>query len=121
MILSPSYLNNIFKDDYLTEWEVIKMKELYFWQMQELTGQFVAHMLVGWGLTFPLMGPIVRGSTHGFMLRFPIAITIACYLGVQATNWPRPSKTFHEIMSQPSPHGSYLRRSIKVKNICSKF
>lgn len=25
-------------DDYLTEWEVLKMKELYFWQLQEMSG-----------------------------------------------------------------------------------
>lgn len=90
------------------------MKELYFWQLQEMSGQFAAHVLVGWGLTFPLMGPIVRSATHGWYLRFPVAMTIATFLGIQASNWQRPSKVFHEIMSQPAPHGSYLRRSVKV-------
>ena len=40
-------------------------------------------------------------------------MTFATFLGVQASNWQRPSKAFHEIMSQPAPHGSYLRRSLK--------
>ena len=89
------------------------MKELYFWQLQEMSGQFVSHVLFGWALTYPLMGPIVKSSLHGWMLRFPVAMTFATFLGVQASNWQRPSKTFHEIMSQPAPHGSYLRRSLK--------
>ena len=89
------------------------MKELYFWQLQELSGQFLAHFIVGWGLTFPLMGPIVRSATHGWMLRFPVALSIATFLGVQGSNRRRPSRTFHEIVAQPAPHGSYLRRSIK--------
>jgi hypothetical protein len=89
------------------------MKELYFWQLQEMSGQFVAHVIFGWALTYPLMGPIVKSHMHGWMLRFPVAMTVATFLGVQASNWQRPSKTFHELMSQPAPHGSYLRRSIK--------
>ena len=78
-----------------------------------MSGQFVAHVLFGWALTYPFMGPIVKSSLHGWMLRFPVAMTFATFLGVQASNWQRPSKAFHEIMSQPAPHGSYLRRSIK--------
>lgn len=89
------------------------MKELYFWQLQEMSGQFLAHVLFGWALTYPLMGPIVKSSLHGWMFRFPVAMTVATFLGVQASNWQRPSSTFHEIMSQPAPHGSYLRRSLK--------
>jgi hypothetical protein len=59
------------------------------------------------------MGPVVRNSTHGWMLRLPAALSIATFLGVQASAWERPNKTFHEIMAQPAPHGSYLRRSLK--------
>lgn len=89
------------------------MKELYYWQLQELSGQFVAHVLVGWGLTYPLMGPIIKNMHFAWWLRFPAAATFATFLGVQATNWQRPSKSFHELMSQPAPHGSYLRRTLK--------
>jgi hypothetical protein len=63
------------------------MKELYFWQLQELSCQFVAHAAFGYLMTFPLMGPIVRSAHHGFMLRFPIALTIATFMGVQGANW----------------------------------
>ena len=100
-------------DDYLTDYEVLKMKELYHWQLQELSGQFVVHTGVGWGLSMLLMGPIVRSATHGWMLRLPAALSFATFLGVQASAWERPNKTFHELMAQPAPHGSYLRRSVK--------
>jgi hypothetical protein len=100
-------------DDYLTDYEVLKMKELYAWQLQELSGQFIVHTAVGWGLTFPLMGPIVKSATHGWYLRLPVALTFATFLGVQASAWERPSKAFHDLVAQPAPHGSYLRRSIK--------
>ena len=89
------------------------MKELYFAQLQELSGQAVAHLLVGWLLSYPLMGPIFRSATQGWLFRLPLTVTIASFLSVQAANWGRPKKAFHEVMSQPAPHGSYLRRSIK--------
>ena len=81
--------------------------------MQELSGQAVAHLIFGYALTFPLMGPIFKSHTHKWVFRFPVMATIATFLSVQAANWPRESRTFHEIMSQPAPHGSYLRRTIK--------
>mmetsp|Transcript_37296 Transcript_37296/g.35901 ORF Transcript_37296/g.35901 Transcript_37296/m.35901 type:complete len:85 (+) Transcript_37296:235-489(+) len=37
----------------------------------------------------------------------------ATFLGVQGSYWYRPSKPFHELVCQPAPHGSYLRRSLK--------
>lgn len=60
------------------------------------------------------MGPLVRSSAHGWVFRFPVAASLAFFLSVQASNWQRPAKSFHEVMAQPSPHGSYLRRTIKV-------
>lgn len=89
------------------------MKELQFAQLQELSGQFIAHCTFGWGATFLLMGPIVRSATHGWLLRFPIAVSISLFMGVQAANWTRPSQGFHELMAQPAPHGSYLRRTLR--------
>ena len=107
-------INSSVQDDYLSEWEIVKMKELYYSQLQELSGQAVSHLIFGWLLTYPLMGPVVRTISHGWILKFPVAISIATFLSVQAANWKRPNKAFHELMVQPSPHGSYLRRSIKV-------
>jgi len=101
----------------LTEWEVLKMKELYYWQLQELSGQFAAHMVFGWLLTYPLCGPILRATAHGWVYKLPIMMTTATFLGVQAANWKRPCKSFHEAVAQPAPHGSYLRRSLKVKKL----
>ena len=103
------------QDDYLTDWEILKMKELYFWQLQELSGQGVAHLLFGWLITYPLMGPMFKSHAYNYLYRFPVAASIAFFLSVQASNWQRPGKSFHELMAQPAPHGSYLRRSIKVR------
>ena len=89
------------------------MKELYCHQLQELATQSIIHMGVGWGLTYPLMGPILRAQVQNWILRLPAALTFATFLAVQGQNWQRPSKSFHEIVSQPAPHGSYLRRSLK--------
>ena len=100
-------------DDYLTDYEVLRMKELYRWQLQELSGQFVAHTLVGWLLTFPLMGPVVKNVAHGMALRLPVTLTFATFLGVQASAWERPNKCFHDLVSQPAPHGSYVRKTLK--------
>ena len=101
------------QDDYLSEWEVVKMKELYCSQLQELATQSTLNTAAGWLLTYPLMGPILRAQAQNFILRTPAALTFACFLSVQTANWQRPSKAFHEIVSQPAPHGSYLRRSLK--------
>merc|ERR1712086_513116 len=30
-----------------------------------------------------------------------------------AAAWERPSTAFHELVSQPAPHGSYLRRTVR--------
>ena len=69
--------------------------------------------MFGYGASIVLMGPVIKSATHGWMLRLPSTLVIATFMGVQAANWQRPSKPFHELMSQPAPHGSYLRRSIK--------
>jgi len=59
------------------------------------------------------MGPLVRGPAIGWTQRLPVALTIGTFLGVQAAAWERPSTAFHELVSQPAPHGSYLRRTVK--------
>jgi len=70
-------------------------------------------LLAGWLFTFPLMGPVIRSSAHGWLLRAPITMVIATFLNVQSANWARPNQYFHEIVSQPAPHGTYVRRSLK--------
>ncbi len=74
-------------DDYLTDYEILKFKELYRSQLQELSGQFIAHLSFGWFLTLPLMGPIVKGSVHGWFLRMPPAMVFSAFIGVQAQTW----------------------------------
>ena len=59
------------------------------------------------------MGPIVRSSVHGWYLRLPPATVFATFLAVQANAWQRPNRIFTDLMAQPAPHGSYLRRTLK--------
>ena len=56
---------------------------------------------------------MLRSNTHNWILRLPLTLTIATFLGVQSANYARPNRVFTEIMTQPAPHGSYLRRTIK--------
>ena len=105
-------------DDYLTQWEVIKMKELYYWQLQEMSAQAVSHVIAATGIAYMIMGPLVRSSHIGWSLRFPFMVTAGTFLSVQASNWERSSKHFHELMCQPAPHGSYVRRTIKASASC---
>lgn len=58
------------------------------------------------------MGPIVKGAAHGWVLRAPVGLSFATFLAMQASAWERPNKAFHELMSQPAPHGSYLRKTM---------
>ena len=55
--------------------------------------------MFGFGLTFLLMGPIVRSAVHGWLLRVPPTVTFATFLSVQASNWQRPNKTFHDLVT----------------------
>ena len=59
------------------------------------------------------MGPILRAQAQNMILRLPAALTFAMFIQVQGANWQRPCKPFSEIVSQPAPHGSYLRRSLR--------
>ena len=92
---------------------MLKVKELYYQQMQELSGQTVAHMIMGYGLSYLLMGPIVKGHLAGWYLRIAPFMTFTTFLSVQGANWQRPNRTFHELVTQPAPHGSYFRRTLK--------
>ena len=89
------------------------MKELYQSQLQELITSGMLHLAAGWMLTYPLMGPVLRAQPQNFTLRYPAAMTFTFFIAVQGANWGRPNKAFHELMCQPAPHGSYLRRTLK--------
>ena len=89
------------------------MKELYCSQLQALISQTTISFAMGWALTYPLMGPILRAQAQNQILRLPAALSFGLFLQVQTANWQRPNRAFHELMVQPAPHGSYLRRSLK--------
>ena len=74
------------------------MKELYCSQLQVLIAHTMISMTVGWGLTYPLMGPILRAQAQNQILRLPAALSFGLFLQVQTANWARPNKAFHELM-----------------------
>ena len=59
------------------------------------------------------MGPITRSFVHSWTLRAPVGLALTLFFHQQSQYMPRRSKIFNELMAQPAPHGSYLRRSIK--------
>ena len=69
--------------------------------------------MVGWAFCFLFMGKVVKSSVHGWMLRGPPAVCFATFLGVQAAAWERPGTVWNDIMTQPAPHGTYVRKSVK--------
>ena len=69
--------------------------------------------MFGWFSTYLLLGPIVRGVGISYTMRLPVALSVATFLGVQAAAWERPCNAFHELISQPAPHGSYMRKVVK--------
>lgn len=75
------------------------MKKLYYQQLQELSGQFICHVVIGYIGTYPILGNMTKASTHHWFMRFPIAVSLAMFLGVQAQYWNRPNKIFHELMA----------------------
>ena len=85
-------------DDYLTEWEVLKFKDLYGYQ---LANMFLVHtMAFGFGalLSYPIMSPIVRGATHGYLSRLPVAGFLGFFFSMQSGYWSRPNETFNDLM-----------------------
>jgi len=73
----------------------------------------MAHSVFGYLAAYVTMGGLVRGHAYSRHLRLPVAMTYATFLAVQASAWERPNKTFHDLVSQPAPHGSYYRKTLK--------
>ena len=59
------------------------------------------------------MGGMVKGHAYSRHLRLPVAMTFGTFFACQASSWERPSKAFHDLVSQPAPHGSYFRKSLR--------
>ena len=69
-------------DDYLTDYEIVKMKELYRQQLAELSGQFVLNCMLGYGAAFLLMGPRLKSPAHIWAFRLPAALTFTSFFAV---------------------------------------
>lgn len=89
------------------------MQELYYWQVVDIMLQGTASLALGYASAFFMTGPIIKSGAHGKWLRFPFALLSAQFISIQFSNLARPAPAFNDVMCQPSPHGSYLRRSIR--------
>ena len=78
-----------------------------------MSGQFIAHTAFAWFSCGFICGPLIKGPGQMWMIRLPFVLTVGTFLGVQAASWERPATQFHELVTQPAPHGSYLRRVLK--------
>ena len=100
-------------DDYLTEWEVLKFKDLYGYQIANLAFQHTSAFLLGVGLSYIVMNPVIKVNQIGFIQRLPVAALFGTFFWIQSGNWMRSNEVFHEIIWQPNPHGSYVRKVIR--------
>ena len=85
-------------DDYLTEWETLKFKDLYVNQLGNILCQTGSAIGLGYIVSSIIMTPIMRGSTHGYLNKLPVTALLAFFFCVQSGHWMRPNKTFHELM-----------------------
>lgn len=106
-------LNYSLQDDYLTEFEVLKFKEMYcdhlrycgiYWGFNLSAGMFTSYML---------MGPVIKNLNIHFAHRFAPGVAFAFFFSIQLSNFARPNQAFTEIVCQPAPHGTYVRTVIK--------
>lgn len=107
-------LHSHIDDDYLSEWEVFKFKNM-FWRESILKGYLtlfgataVFHSL----LTHRILGiEKKRGFNRYniFILSFIFGSLVTKELALRNTQ----NKDFHEIITQPEPRGKYLRTTLK--------
>ena len=91
----------------------MKFKELYSLHLRYCSIYWVMNASAGIFTSYVLMGPVIKNLNIHFATRFAPAVTFAFFYGVQMAQWERPCKAFHEIVSQPAPHGTYVRTLIK--------
>mmetsp|Transcript_8801 Transcript_8801/g.7777 ORF Transcript_8801/g.7777 Transcript_8801/m.7777 type:complete len:132 (-) Transcript_8801:220-615(-) len=85
-------------DDYLTDWEILKFKDLYAHQLGNMACQTASCFALGFGSTYILMSPTIKSATHGFLLRMPLGLLLSAFLCNQSGHWMRPNQYFHDIM-----------------------
>lgn len=110
-------LNELFHqidDDYLSEWEVFKFKNMY-WKQTFLKGYlalfgttFVFHYFI----THRLLGVEKKKAYNRYNIFF---ISFLCGLIATKELAMRNSqnKDFHEIITQPEPRGKFIRSTLK--------
>ena len=85
-------------DDYLTEWEVLKFKDLYVNQLGNMICQCTTMAAIGYGLSTFVTAPFFKITQQAQLYRMPTATILIFFLMVQNGFWMRPNKHFHEIM-----------------------
>lgn len=100
-------------DDYLTEWECLKMRSTFktMWNLSFTLP--LATFGVFW-IGFPKMFNMFtyRPQFHRmFRIMFCSANTLCAW--VLFNSFPFPNKQFHQVLTQPDPNGQYIRRIMR--------
>ena len=85
-------------DDYLTEWEILKFKDLYMDQLCKMLCQSVTMVGLGYLSSVIITAPYYRGPTNAFLFRMPVFALMTFFFSIQSGHWMRPNETFHDIM-----------------------
>lgn len=85
-------------DDYLTEWEILKFKDLYVNQLGNMCFQTLTMIGLGYMASHIICWPALKQPTSGFLYRLPVFSIMAYFFIIQSGHWQRPNEIFHEIM-----------------------
>lgn len=90
------------------------MKELFSFQLVEMRSQFMFSCMAGYaGAVLFWSGRHLSSKQHKWMLRLPVWLTFTSTMCLFMQNYPRHCQPYHDLMAQPAPHGSYLRRTVR--------
>jgi hypothetical protein len=82
------------QDDYLTEFEIVKMKALFHSQLTEIVVQGSANFAIAFALSYPLLGHAARFMGGGSWLRFPVSYVLACFFTIQSSKFQRRNEYY---------------------------
>ncbi len=72
------------------------------------------NLATGYLLAYPILGRFTRGvAHHSLTVNLGATIAIFTFLHLAYADFENKDKAFHEIMTQPNPHGSYVRKAIR--------
>jgi hypothetical protein len=100
-------------DDYLSEWELFKLKTLnkYYYALSIGVPSLAF-------LGFYYLSPKIFGYIDGYrpqykMVRIVLGMSLYSIVYTEMNMYPFPNKHFHELITQPEPRGRFIRKTLK--------